>query len=159
VPVVVVKDGEDPERPRDAVVVGLDASERSQWCLACAFDQAASRGTGLDVVHACSSRVTATYRMDQAGHLVLAEALAGWTREYPDVQVTRSVVHDDPVSALVRHADGAYLLVVGSRGRDDVSGLILGSVSREVLRRAFGPVAVIRASPRLEPKAPRMAWA
>ena len=64
---------------------------------------------------------------------------------YPDVEVTRSVVHDEPVSALIRHADGAQLLVVGSRGRGDLSGLLLGSVSRGVLQRAGGPVAVVRA--------------
>lgn len=144
-PVVVVKDGEDPERPRDAVVVGVDGSPDSQPCLAYAFAQAASRGTGLDVVHAWSSRTAATYRMEQRGHLLLAEALAGWAGRYPDVEVTRSVVHDEPVSALLRHGDGAQLLVVGSRGRGDLSGLLLGSVSRALLQRAGGPVAVVRA--------------
>jgi nucleotide-binding universal stress UspA family protein len=154
-PVVVVKDGEDPERPRDAVVVGVDGSQESQPCLAYAFAQAATRGTSLDVVHAWSSRTTATYRMEQRGHLLLAEALAGWAGRYPDVDVTCSVVHEEPVSALVRHGDGAELLVVGSRGRGDLRGLLLGSVSRDVLLRAGGPVAVVRARQHTAPGRPR----
>jgi len=144
-PVVVVKDVEDPDRPRDSVVVGVDGSEDSQACLAYGFEQASSRGTSLDVVHAWSSRMTAAYRMEQQGHLLLAEALAGWVPRYRSVEVRRSVVHDEPVSALIRHADGAHLLVVGSRGRGAVSSLVLGSVSQGVLQRAGGPVAVVRA--------------
>ena len=143
-PVIVVKDEEHPDRPRDTVVIGVDGSEDSQACLSYAFEQASSRGTSLDVVLAWSARTTATYRMEQRGHLLLAEALAGWAVDYPSVEVSRSVVHDEPVSALIRHADGAQLLVVGSRGRGPLSGLVLGSVSRGVLQRAGGPVAVVR---------------
>jgi nucleotide-binding universal stress UspA family protein len=83
-----------------------------------------------------ASLVTATHRMETRGQLLLAEALAGWAEKYPDVQVRRSVVQADPVSALVERSDGAQLLVVGSRGRGGFAGLVLGSVSHGVLQEA-----------------------
>jgi nucleotide-binding universal stress UspA family protein len=153
-PVVVLKDREHPERPRDSVVVGTDGSPGSQACLAYAFQQAASRGTTLQAVYVWSadsagwipgaSLVTATHRMETKGQLLLAEALAGWAEKYPGVQVRRSVVQGDPVSALVECSDGAQLIVVGSRGRGSFAGLVLGSVSHGVLHEAGCPVAVVR---------------
>jgi len=153
-PVVVVKDVEDPNRPRDTVTVGIDGSPASQACLAYAFEQAVSRDTGLDVVHAWSAEpagwvpgatlLTATYRREAQGLLLLSEALAGWAERFPGVPVQRSVVHGDAVSALLSRSDGAQLLVVGSRGRSGLAGLVLGSVSHGVLQRAGCPVAVVR---------------
>jgi nucleotide-binding universal stress UspA family protein len=53
-------------------------------------------------------------------------------------------VRGDPVVELLDHSEGASLLVVGSRGRGGFIGLVLGSVSRRILKRATCPVAVVR---------------
>jgi len=75
---------------------------------------------------------------------VLAERLAGWGAKYPDVPVRRSVVRKQPAEALVNASEKAQLVVVGSRGRGNAAGLLLGSVSHAVLHRSHCPVAVVR---------------
>ena len=48
---------------------------------------------------------------------------------------------------LARHAEKADLLVVGTRGRSGLAGLVLGSVSQWLVARAACPVLVSRAVP------------
>jgi nucleotide-binding universal stress UspA family protein len=75
---------------------------------------------------------------------VLAERLAGWCEKYPDVPVRRLVVRDRPARALVGESGRAQLVVVGSRGRGGLRGMVLGSVSQALLHHAHCPVAVVR---------------
>jgi len=76
---------------------------------------------------------------------LLAERLAGWRLKYPEVAVTELVVQGvGAAHALVEQSERAQLLVVGSRGRRTVTGLVLGSVSHAVLHRSHCPVAVVR---------------
>ncbi len=51
-----------------------------------------------------------------------------------------------PADVLLRVAEGATLVVVGSRGHGGVSGLLLGSVSQRVAVRAGCPVLVVHPS-------------
>ncbi len=154
-PTVVVKDWDDPHRPRSDVLVGLDGAPDSEAALGLAFRQADRRGCGLIVVNAWSRDldqgvdvVTAEltsphYVIEQRRSLWVSEQLAGWTHEFPDVDVTVSVVQGHAASALVAASDGAELLVVGSHGRGRLGRAILGSVSRTVLEHAGCPVALV----------------
>jgi nucleotide-binding universal stress UspA family protein len=60
------------------------------------------------------------------------------------VEVEVRVATGRPADALARESLRADLVVVGSRGRGAFAGMLLGSVSAEVLQRARCPVAVIR---------------
>lgn len=153
-PVVVVHEsslvGGGGSAVRSGVTVGVDGSALSEVALAQAFEQASVRGVGLHVVHAWWTRATAGQTPDtqrdqiaQEG-LTLSEALVGWAETYPDVEVRVTMPVGPAVLALTEAARGAELLVVGSRGLGGVRGLLLGSVSRGVLKHATCTVVVVR---------------
>jgi nucleotide-binding universal stress UspA family protein len=57
--------------------------------------------------------------------------------------VDAEVVHDrSPAAALIRVAEGAGLVVVGSRGLGGMRSLLLGSVGRALIQDAPCSVAV-----------------
>ncbi len=64
--------------------------------------------------------------------------------ENPDVQITTTVVHGSPAVALIEASANVDLLVVGSRGHGGFKGLLLGSVSEQVVRHARCTVVVER---------------
>jgi nucleotide-binding universal stress UspA family protein len=144
------------------VVVGIDGSEASQPAVGYAFDYAASTGSSLTAVHTWWWEPLEgvslgepwigdwTQIANQEAELV-SEVLAGWSARYPDVTVHSHVVRGDPVVELLDQSRGAKLLVVGSRGRGGFIGLMLGSVSRRLLKRASCPVAVVRTAGEDEP--------
>lgn len=154
-PVVAVRGTREPCPPGAPVVVGVDGSELSDEALACAFAQAAFRGVPLVAVHAWSdsdtSEVFSQSRMaleweplDAAEGRVLAERLAGWSEQFPNVEVRRDVVRAKPRERLLEWSSSACLVVVGSRGRGGFTGLLLGSTSHALLHHAKCPVMVVR---------------
>jgi len=149
-PVVIVRG--ETRNTDGPVVVGTDGSPVSEAALGFAFDAAAVRGAELVALHAWSP--TAVDKalepmMDwdaiaDEEDAVLAERLSGWGQKYPQITVRRSVVRDGAARALVDASRGAQLVVVGSRGRGNAAGLLLGSVSHGVLHAAHCPVAIVR---------------
>ena len=65
---------------------------------------------------------------------------------YPDteVEIKRTVVRGRPGDSLIAAAEGANLLVVGSRGRGGFRGLLLGSVSQQIAHHGSCPVVIVR---------------
>lgn len=64
--------------------------------------------------------------------------------EHPEVTLTAAVVHGSPAEKLIDASARADLIVVGSRGHGGFAGLLLGSVSEQVVRHAACPVLVDR---------------
>ncbi|GAA0919124.1 universal stress protein [Pseudonocardia zijingensis] len=150
-PLVVVRGNRDPD-PAAPVVVGVDGSPLSEAAVAFSYEAAAARGVPLVAVHTWRELVG---DLDLAPMLdwdaiatdeaeVLAERLAGWGEKYPDVPVRRTSTRGRPGHALVEESARAQLVVVGSRGRGSLAGLVLGSVSHAVLHHSHCPVAVVR---------------
>jgi nucleotide-binding universal stress UspA family protein len=157
-PVVVVRENGTQGRGSGHVVVGVDGSEASQPATGYAFAYAASTGSRLTAVHTWwwepveivsggGEPLTGDWTAiaNQAQTLV-SGLLAGWSQKYPDVVVHPHVVRGDPVVELLAQSEGASLLVVGSRGHGGFIGMLLGSVSRRILKRATCPVAVVRSA-------------
>ncbi|MFC0003899.1 universal stress protein [Micromonospora siamensis] len=144
-PVVVVRESH-PE-PNGPVVVGFDGSESAHLALGFAVERAAQR--------ACPLRVL---RVSQAGRLsadeaaatladdrtATEEAVAQWRETFPELAVSVDVTAGSPAAELVEASRAAQLVVVGSRGRGGLRGMLLGSVSQQLIQHAYCPVAVAR---------------
>lgn len=74
----------------------------------------------------------------------LQQQIAGRLAEFPRVEVELEVPHGAAGRELVRASDGAQVLVVGTRGLGGFSGLLLGSVSDQVVEHAQCDVLVVR---------------
>lgn len=151
-PVVVAKDGVVGNTARDLpVLLGIDGSPSSEAAIGFAFAEASRRGVELVALHAWSDVALFPFlgmdwhTFEDQGHEILGERLAGWQEQYPDVTVHRRIVCDKPARWLIDESRQAQLVVVGSRGRGGISGMLLGSVSTAVAESASAPVAVVRA--------------
>jgi len=154
-PVVVVRPYDEQGQSSRPVVVGVDGSEVSARAIDFAMDHASRLGTPLVVLHAwwlefVDGVIVTTVnspewlRARERIDLTVAESLAGRRERYPEVEVLTRTVSARPAAALIEASRDASLVVVGSRGRGGFAGLLLGSVSREVLMQAAAPVAVVR---------------
>jgi nucleotide-binding universal stress UspA family protein len=144
VPVVVVR-GEVCER-RGEVLVGVDLSEDRSCVLRYAFEAAALRSAWVRVVHAWQPPATPLTVRETAAVTQerLADAVAPWRAEFPDVGVVEQTPCGHAVGELAARSSRAALLVVGSRELDGGHGLCLGSVGHGVIHHADCPVAVVR---------------
>jgi nucleotide-binding universal stress UspA family protein len=150
-PVVAVR---PTEGPADRIVVGLDGSPGSAEALDFACRRARLTGERVSAVRAAK---TDPVHLDGKGRLSdalgafltgqehqLSISVAKAAAENPDIDIEPEFIALPPADALVETSRHASLLVVGSRGLNAFSGLLLGSVSHEVLHRAHCPVAVVR---------------
>lgn len=151
-PVVVVRGDEPPGSAALPILLGVDASPVSEAAIAFAYQSAAERGVPLIAAHSWTEAFAAPtltsliFRNEDQAYEeeLLAQRLTGWTEKYPDVEVTRIVVHDRAARLLIEKSHAAQLVVVGSRGHGEFAGLVLGSVSNALVHKSGCPVAIVR---------------
>lgn len=148
-PVVVIRASAPVRGGR--VVVGVDGSRTSRDALRWAAVEARARDADLDVVHGWRRSVLPASPwigmypdlgdLESAGREILDDVLADPALD--GLRVHAHLAHGTAGRALVERAEGAGLVVVGSRGLGRLSGALLGSVSRQVVHHAPCPVAVL----------------
>lgn len=148
-PVAVVRE-EAPAEMTGPVVIGADPADPPLEALRYGFDEARRRGVAAVVVsaaerartpHPYSRRVSEFFAQQAQEDQVALERLAEEMARDHGVDVDIRWMAGHPADAILGVADTQSLVVVGSRGHHGLAGLLLGSVSREVLQRA--PVVVV----------------
>lgn len=149
-PVIIARGRRYPRGTDRPVLVGVDTVASNSAALDFAFADAERHGGPIMVLHArhgveqIQDRLGGTERISRYLDIhQLAEAIAPWSRAYPDVAVKLEVAAGHPSAALLGSAAHARLVVVGSRGRSAPTRALFGSTSRELLRRCPTPVAVL----------------
>ena len=133
------------------IVVGLDDSQGALTALEWALDEARRHEANIVLLHAYLLEVAWIDKADierwsDAERRAAEAALAEIVEELQvpaDVEVEVRVVEGNPVDVLIDASRDADLLVVGSRGRGGLTGLLLGSVSQRCVERAHCPVVVV----------------
>ena len=132
-------------------MVGVDGSASSQQALRWAARQARLTGGEVQAVSVWDYPTGALVLEDVdwfgITSKILEEAITASLNPDEADRVQRSVLRGYPTRMLLDAAADADLLVVGSRGRGGMAGLLLGSVSQHVITHARCPVVVVRAEP------------
>ncbi|MBP2366080.1 universal stress protein [Pseudonocardia parietis] len=143
---------------RGAVVVAVDGAGTARDAVEWASSEAAARGCPLRIVHAHrppwpaglgptvpSPESIRMLRTEIDG--ILAAEVARARAVASDLEVSATQVQGPPVRALLAAAAGAGLLVVGSRTRPGLRGLLTRSMSIGLIAHAPCPVVVVRPAP------------
>lgn len=140
------------------IVVGVDGSAGSGHALGWALEEARLRGAAVDVVHAWhvpyvggAEMVAAMIdpvEMERGARQTVEQMLSTVKGLDEGITVNPILRQGSAGSVLVKEAEGADLLVVGSRGHGGFTGLLLGSVSQQVVHHAPCPVVIV---PHVEP--------
>ncbi|TFC77650.1 universal stress protein [Cryobacterium cheniae] len=151
-------DTQPEQRPvsSDSIVVGHDGSGYADHAVAVALDLARQLRAPVVLVRAWSidtaprpanwefGYVSSIEEYADAVRTELVEAVMAEVAKHPDVKVEYRAIYASPLNSLVDASRGARMLVVGSRGRGGLSGMLLGSVSEQCVRHAKCPVLVVR---------------
>jgi nucleotide-binding universal stress UspA family protein len=147
--------------PTGAVVVGVDGSETAERALAWAARYAELEGSPLVIAHSLGfigtpeaaglvfdggpSFAVIHEQLHADGEALVAAAAVKVADSHSSVSVSTVVEDRDPRQLLLRLAEDASLVVLGSRGRGAFRSLLMGSVSSAVAGRAGCPVVVVPA--------------
>jgi nucleotide-binding universal stress UspA family protein len=150
----MTQQGDGPRGDVREVVVGVDGSEHSVTAAGLARAEAGLRDAVLHVVHAWSDTVSGygglpwvvpdTTLADQAEATLRGSLRAAGLDAVAGGRLRAEVRQGIDWDVLLDAAEGADLLVVGSRGRSGWAGPPLGSVGLHAVTAATCPVMVVR---------------
>ncbi|CAN5328490.1 universal stress protein [soil metagenome] len=156
---VAVVRGDETSAPGTGapVVVGVDGSRASLAAAEAAAREASMRSAPLLVVHArptiadpygrgmpaLTPRAATDVDVNDPTHRAAQAVAARLRTQHPGLEVRVALLDDDPAHALVAASTDAVLVVVGSRGLGAFRGMLLGSVSTDVVRNAASTVLVL----------------
>lgn len=138
------------------IVVGNDGSDFSRLALRKALWLAGQLKADVRVIRAWSISTAPRPATWSPGFVPPADDFEAVVRErlqrdvepvaaeYPDVKLTLETPHGPAGRELLKASENARLLVVGTRGSGGFRGLLMGSVSNQVVEHAPCDVLVVR---------------
>jgi len=136
------------------IVVGVDGSEASVDALCWALHEARLRAARVVAVYvwlypSLGLGLGGTPRpgydeLRRSAEELLDESVDAVAEAPEGVEIERVVVEGAAPEQLMAAADGAEMLVLGSRGLGGFAGLLLGSVSQQCAHHARCPVVIVR---------------
>lgn len=136
------------------IVVGVDGSRCSEAALEFAAEEASLHEARLLIVSAwevpqnvimvagAAPGILESFQKEAEN--IVKQAVARAREVQPAiVSVEGKAINGQPASTLLKEAQDATLVVVGSRGRGGFAGLLLGSVSQQVVHHSPCPVIVV----------------
>jgi nucleotide-binding universal stress UspA family protein len=140
------------------IVAGIDGSDSSKEALRWAVDEARLRRADVIAVHAWQvpppvpslggapglEMVDITPQLKESAEKLAQAVVAEVVGDAADVNVQPVAVEGPAANVLIDAAEGADVLVVGSRGHGGFVSLLLGSVSQQVAAHAPCPVLIHR---------------
>ena len=146
VPVAIIRAG--PTRDRTGVIVGVDGSAASMEASLVAAEEAHRRQESLHAVHAWpADHLLADHRQ------ILDETVTAIREAFPSLTVEPHLESGPAPLVLLRHAQTAALLVVGSRAHGPVKQFLLGSVSQALTLTTDCPLVIVTEGDRAAPSA------
>ncbi|WP_225848815.1 universal stress protein [Streptomyces sp. HPF1205] len=138
---------------RKPLIVGIDGSDSSLAALDWALAEAARHGVPVKLVHGSLwehyERAVPDFGSEPPAEHLLAEHVVASAAQRADkaalgVEVSTALAPAAPADALLRECADAFAVVVGTRGRGGITGMLLGSTSLQVAAHATCPVVVVR---------------
>ena len=147
------------------IVVGVDSSPASKEALRAAARLAAMTGSTIDALcvwdypfayaygeaHAQGMGMDSGWSPENHAQKVLTAAVDEVFGADRPVGLRTPLVFGNPAKRILEQAEGASLIVVGSRGHGAFAGFMLGSVSTKCAAAAPCPVLVVHAPADGEP--------
>ncbi len=132
------------------IVVGVDGSRLSRLALEWAVGEGRMRGSVVRVLTAWEYPIVAAgmegvldpTNLEPAARHVQSTVLGKVVHD--DVDVTGDVVHGSLAKVLIDASKEADLVIVGSRGYGGFTGLLMGSVSTQLVHHSAFSVMVVR---------------
>ncbi|MDX8052187.1 universal stress protein [Lentzea sp. BCCO 10_0798] len=141
--------------PDAPVVAGVDGSSSALAAVKWAAEECARHHTPLRLVHGYSLPVRGypeviltgneiRQAIEDQAHGWLTEAVAAARAAAPGVEVTTEVSNDNGTHLLIQQSHDARLMVLGSQGLGNVTGLLVGSTAIALAAHGKCPLVVVR---------------
>ncbi len=137
------------------ILVPVDGSDNSLKTLDYAAELASAFGSKITLFNVIAPLPSTVQRYVQVNNLVdevkafgrgvLEDAKQKISEKY-NLDIETDLIYGDPANEICSKAkkEQFELIVIGSRGLNEITSIIMGSVSRRVARHAVCPVLVVR---------------